>query len=96
MAPHAHRPDQPFGQVLGEAGYSEARLERLLASSGNTRRLLLLRAARFLAARTLPCNWCDGARLLLTRDPEKREAVHRGIAKDFYSAPDHRKTAEGE
>ncbi|BCX82600.1 CRISPR system Cascade subunit CasB [Methylomarinovum caldicuralii] len=89
MAPHAHRPRQSLGRVLGESGYSEARLERLLASEGNTRRLLLLRAARFLGSKTLPCDWCDGARLLLTRDAEKRETVHRRIARDFYLALDH-------
>lgn len=96
MAPHAHQPKQSLGRMLGESGYSEARLERLLASGADTRRLLLLRAARFLAAKTLPCDWCDVARLLLSRDTKKREAIHRHIAKDFYLALDHRKTAGGE
>jgi CRISPR type I-E-associated protein CasB/Cse2 len=40
MSPNAHRPDQPFGKVLAEGGYSEARLERLLSAEGDTQRTL--------------------------------------------------------
>ncbi len=88
MAPHAHHPGRGLGRVLGEAGYSEGRLERLLQSEGDTRRTLFLRAVRFLAAKAQPFDWLDGARLLLTQDERKREAVHRRIARDFYSALD--------
>lgn len=84
MSPNAHRPDKGLGKALAETGYSEARLERLLAAEGDTRRVLLLRAARFLAAKSTPCNWVDAALLLLTQDPEKRDAVHTRIARDFY------------
>ena len=52
MAPSIHRPDRGLGKALAEAGYSEARLERLLASEGDTRRSLLIRAARFLASKS--------------------------------------------
>lgn len=86
MAPHAHRADQPLGRALAEAGYSEARLERLLAADGKTRRTLLLRAGRFLAAKAAPFNWTEAAQLLLTSDQDqtKREKLHRRIARDFY------------
>lgn len=84
MSPGAHRPDRSLGTALAEAGYADARLERLIAADGDIRRILLLRAARFLAAKGSSCNWVDGAQLLLTRDPEKREQVHMRIAKDFY------------
>jgi len=91
MVPHAHRPGTGLGTVLGEGGYSEGRLERLLQSEGDTRRTLLLRAVRFLAAKAQPFDWQDAARLLLTRDPEKRERVHRHIARDFYTIVDQQK-----
>ena len=91
MAPHAHRPGHGLGVALGEAGYSEGRLERLLQSQGNTRRTLFLRAVRFLAAKAQPFNWLDAARLLLTRDEHKRENVHQHLARDFYSIVDQQK-----
>lgn len=86
MSPGAYQPSRSLGTALGDAGYAEARLERLLSSEQDVRRVLLLRAARFLAARTSPFNWVDAAQLLLTRAPERREAVHRRIAADFYRA----------
>ncbi|ROR32700.1 type I-E CRISPR-associated protein Cse2/CasB [Inmirania thermothiophila] len=91
MAPNAHRPGFSLGTALGEAGYSEGRMERLLQSDGDTRRILFLRAVRFLAAKAQPFDWLDGARLLLTRDAKKREGVHRRIARDFYTLVDQQK-----
>ena len=88
MAPHARQPGRGLGTALGEAGYSEGRLERLLQSEGDTRRTLFLRAVRFLAAKAQPFDWRDGARLLLTRDPKKQETIHRRIARDFYTIVD--------
>jgi CRISPR system Cascade subunit CasB len=84
MSPKAHQPDLGVGRALAEAKYSEARLERLLATDGDTRRTLLLRAARFLAAKNSSCNWLDFAQLLLTTNAEKRDKLHMRIAKDFY------------
>lgn len=84
MSPGAHRADRSLGTALAEVGYSQARLERLLAADGDTRRILVLRAARFLAVKGTACSWVDGAQLLLVRDPEKRELVNMRIAKDFY------------
>jgi CRISPR system Cascade subunit CasB len=84
MSPHIHRVDQPLGKVLAKAGYSEARLERLLGSENETQRILLLRAVRFLAAKKQPVNWIDIARLLLTGETAKREDLHMSIARYYY------------
>lgn len=85
MAPNAHQPGHGLGRALAEAGYSEARLERLLDAQGDTRRTLLLRAARYLSAKQTPCDWADGVRLLLTRDVAKADRLRLGIARDYFS-----------
>jgi CRISPR system Cascade subunit CasB len=90
MAPHIHRPERSFGGALAEANFSEARLERLLAAEDQTRRLLFLRAIRFLVRDGLAFNWLEAARFLLTKDEEKREEICRRIASDFY------RTSEGQ
>jgi CRISPR system Cascade subunit CasB len=85
MHPSPHQSDLPAGQVLAKAGYAESRLERLLAAEDETLETLLLRAARFLAAKGAPLNWTDFARLLLAgRDSGQREAARLRIARDFY------------
>jgi CRISPR system Cascade subunit CasB len=87
MQPHAHQPNAPAGRALAEAGYSEARLERLLGASGTVLDTLVLRAARLLAAKGSAANWTDFARLLLTSAPDKREAIRMQFARHFYQAP---------
>ncbi|BBL71646.1 type I-E CRISPR-associated protein Cse2/CasB [Methylogaea oryzae] len=84
MCPRPHRPDRAAGLALAEAGYSEKRLERLLAAEGDTLHTLLLRAVRFLAAKNATCNWVQFARLLLSTGEEKREAARLAIAREFY------------
>jgi len=86
MQPYAHRPDVPAGRALAEAGYSEARLERLLGASGTVLDTLVLRAARLLAAKGNAANWTDFARLLLADAPDKREAIRMQFARHFYQA----------
>jgi len=85
MSPNIHRPDRPLGKALAEERYSEARLERLLTAEGETRRTLILRAVRFLAAKKRPINWIDIAGMLLTNDAEKREKLHLRIAGAYYN-----------
>jgi CRISPR system Cascade subunit CasB len=85
MCPAPHRPDRPAGRALAEAGYSEARLERLLAAEEVDLRTLVLRAARFLAAKAESVNWVDLARLLLTKDKGKLENVRFQFARDYYT-----------
>ena len=78
-----HNRHHPLGRALAEQGYSEARLERLLAAEGDTLNTLLLRAARYLAAKGEAVDWTDAARLLLTAD-EGKERIRRKIAGDYY------------
>lgn len=87
MSPEAHVPGRPFGTALATTGYSELRLERLLASEGQTQRLLLLRTARFLAAHRTGANWVQPAALLLAREHHRREAVRNQVATDFFHHP---------
>lgn len=79
-----HNRDRRLGRVLAEQGYSEARLERLLAASGETLETLLLRAIRYLVAKGETLDWTDCARLLLVGDDDKRERTRREIAGDYY------------
>jgi CRISPR system Cascade subunit CasB len=80
-----HDPKRPLGRALAEQGYSEARLERLLAAEGDTLNTLLLRAARFLAAKGEAADWSDAARLLgLFSADRDHEQIRREIARDYY------------
>lgn len=84
FGPGAHRAQQGFGMALAEAGYSEARLERLLAvNDADTRRALLARALKFLAACGAAFDWLDLARWLFAGE-DRREDRARGVARDFY------------
>lgn len=77
-----HRQNRKVGQALAETRYSEARLERLLAAEGDTLHTLVLRAARFLAAKGQAVNWLDFTQLLgLSGDPEH---ARMQIARDYY------------
>lgn len=84
MAPNAHRPGARLGLTLADNGFAEMRLERLLSSRGETRLTLFLRAVRFIAAKSVPFDWTEGTRLLLTRDVNQLEQIHRQIASDYY------------
>lgn len=85
MGRNAHNSGRRFGTVLAENRYSEGRLERLLGTDdADVRRVLLLRAARFLAAKGKPFDWLGAASWLLASD-EKREDAARRIARDFYA-----------
>lgn len=81
----AHRPDRPLGRCLAESGYSEARLERLLAAADDDTRLALTASVvRFIAAKGDSFDWSQLAQLLLARSEDARERVHRRIATDYY------------
>lgn len=84
MGGGAHRVGRGLGRALAESNYSEARLERLLAADDDSRERLFASLVRFLAAKGEGFDWLDAGRLLLTRDPGAREALHRHIATDFY------------
>ena len=70
--------------ALAEADYSEARLERLLAAENETLHALALRAARYLAAQGIGCDWADIARLLVARSDDSIAAATHRIATDYY------------
>lgn len=84
MGKEAHQPGRPLGRVLAEAGYSEARIEQILASDDDVRIKLFTNMVHFLSARGKGFNWTEAARFLLTTDESKREAIHLRIASDFY------------
>lgn len=79
-------PHRPWGLALAEAGFSEHRLERLLASRGETLRKLTLRAARQLAAKGLTADWRQAADLVFCQNAQIRENINRRIARDYYRA----------
>jgi CRISPR system Cascade subunit CasB len=89
-------PATPFGQALAEARFAESRLERLLFASGDTLRVLALRAARQVAAKGIACDWRTFADLLFTRSPDIRERINTNIARDFYHALDKLKKSDNQ
>jgi CRISPR system Cascade subunit CasB len=84
MAPDGHRPGLELGRALARARMSEASLERLLAARADTRRTLLLRAARFMAAKVERCDWAEAAFFLLGRTDDTIEAANRRVASAYY------------
>lgn len=84
MCPNPNSFKRPAGRALAENGYSEKRLERLLSADGDVLRTLILRAARFLAAKGESVNWTDFARLLLTKKRDSLEKAKMSIAADYY------------
>lgn len=80
----AHRPERPLGRALAESGYSEARLERLLAADADSLEPLFESMVRFLAAKGEVFDWADAAFLLLVRESDKRQSTHRRIAAAYY------------
>ncbi|MGE0081095.1 MAG: type I-E CRISPR-associated protein Cse2/CasB [Thiohalomonadaceae bacterium] len=81
---NGHEPKRPLGQALAEAGFIEARLERLLSAPEELRIELYQSAVRFLVAKGMACNYTDWAAWLLTEDAEKRDALNRRIASQYY------------
>ena len=81
-----HNPKVSFGQALAETGFSETRLESLLAADGRILRTLLVRAARRLAASRKACNWKHVAYLLFAGTDEFRERINRQIASGYFRA----------
>lgn len=79
-----HEARRPFGQALAESHFAEGRLERLLSAPDDLRRELFMSTVRFLAAKDACFDWIEAARYLLTRSTDKREAMHRHIAKNYY------------
>ncbi len=84
MGKSSHKPERSLGQALAEAGYSEARLEQMFAADHQVLIRLFTGMIRFLATKGEGFNWTTAARLVLTGDKEKLEAIHKKIASDYY------------
>lgn len=85
MGRNANQPRLKLGAVLAEQGYSEQRLERLLAADdAPTRRQLFARATRFLAAKGAAIDWLEAVRFVLA-GAELRETLVHQIARDYYA-----------
>lgn len=78
-------PKRPLGRTLHEARFAESRLERLLSAEGDTLFRLALRAARQVAAKQLPADWRDLARLLFAHSKVRQSANDR-LARAYYRA----------
>lgn len=86
MAPRGHATSAPLGRVMARIGGStaESRLWQLLRVRGEQLEDHIRMLARFLASKEERIDWADLARLLLTADEDKRDAVCRKLARDFY------------
>lgn len=86
MGDGGHQRARGLGLALAEAGYSEARLERLLgAEDPDLRRQAFARTLRFLSAKNQGFDWVGTAAWLLG-SAETREKQARRIATDFFRA----------
>lgn len=96
MGSNAHRPGRRLGAALAQTGYSEMRIERLLGTDDAAmRRVLFMRALRYLAAKGEPIDWVEAARWLLSAQ-EQREARSRRIARDYFATQSRLENQEGE
>ncbi|ODN66294.1 type I-E CRISPR-associated protein Cse2/CasB [Methylobrevis pamukkalensis] len=80
-----HDKDRPLGAVLADAGFSEQRLARLLASQGDTRLEALERAIRMLARSRPKIDVVSLARTVMGWD-------HNRLARDYYTRLDRTTT----
>jgi CRISPR system Cascade subunit CasB len=95
----AHADRRRTGAALHQAGYSEARLSKLLTARGEALRDQVARLARFLRAKgAMPLDLRPLARLVLNegRDEREAEAARLSIARGFYAAADRAAREETE
>lgn len=89
MGGQGHVPKRRLGVTLAEQGYSEFRLERLLAAEdAATRHQLFARTVRFLAAKGTAIDWAEAAAWLLAASAKREELSHR-MARDYYRTQYH-------
>jgi CRISPR type I-E-associated protein CasB/Cse2 len=74
----------PFGVALREAGYSKARLKRLLEADPDQLPTLLRRTAKQLKSADQKANWNTIRRLLFDYEGEA-EAMRLQIAQEYYT-----------
>ncbi len=85
MKPNHHRNGGRLGSVLAKAGYSEARLNKLLRIDPRHGTDTLERMARFLAAKNAAFDWCDLVGLLFFNG-QAADKSRRAIARSYYTA----------
>lgn len=87
----AHADRRPAGVALHEAGYSEARLSKLLTARGDALRDQVARLARFLRAKgAMPLDLRPLAKLVLSEgsDEEAADAARLAIARSYFVSAD--------
>ena len=81
--PSAYNADRSFGQALYDAGVSDLRFSRLMATKPDERRRALLRLARVLAQNEARFNLHHLACLILF---DQVDSQKRQVAKDYFNA----------
>lgn len=74
-----------FGKALKQAGYSQARLKRLLEADDDMLDGILRRTARQLKSANQKANWNDIRRLLFDYKGKDAERMRLRIAQDYYT-----------
>lgn len=80
-----HQPRKPLGVALAVTGFSEFRLNRLLATPADLRIAAVQSAARYLAKSSVPFDFSELVRFALTQDTAKRDELNLEIATAFLN-----------
>ncbi|MDP2312727.1 MAG: type I-E CRISPR-associated protein Cse2/CasB [Pseudomonadota bacterium] len=81
-----HDGSKRLGTALGEAGFSELRLSRLMRAEDDALAPEVRAAARYLASKGKSANLVDLAQLVLAPEGPQAEQVRRRIASAYFSA----------
>lgn len=81
-----HQPERRLGYALVDAGFSELRFARLVQSDADQLVDELPLLARFLAAKGVPADWSEAARLMLSAGRGDEDDTRRHLARDYYGA----------
>ena len=84
MFPFHHDKNISLGGALGNSGFSEARVTKLLRSSGYAFFECVRRVSVFLASNGQRVNWTEFAALILSSNPEQKTEIREKIAVDYY------------
>lgn len=86
--PGESAPTESAGKALAEAGYSESRFARLLASRGETFRDQIVLLARYMNGKQARFDWKDLGELVLTESirEERAEKLRFDIARSYFRA----------
>ncbi len=89
LAPLGSGRQEKLGKALGETGYSEPRLLRLLRAEAGDIRDELVTAAQWLVAHGRAADWLDLANFVFSRRDREAGSDHpaaRRIARDYFTA----------